>query len=147
MSTYAAVDPGLKGAIGVISESGAYLWVVDMPSTPHDVVEVVTGLPMGVRAVIEAQQPFPKQGLSSTFQTGKGYGQLLGVFAALQIPHEIVSAATWKRAMGLSADKQRSREMARRLWPDAPLHLQKHDGRAEALLLAEWIRRREIGKR
>jgi hypothetical protein len=31
--------------------------------------------------------------------------------------------------------------MARSLYPEAPLHLQRHDGRAEALLVAHWAQR------
>jgi hypothetical protein len=31
--------------------------------------------------------------------------------------------------------------MARELWPNAPLTRQKDNGRAEALLIAEWARK------
>lgn len=40
--------------------------------------------------------------------------------------------------MGLSSDKRASLDKARLLYPSADLGLQKHDGRAEALLLARY---------
>jgi len=39
----------------------------------------------------------------------------------------------------LSADKQASLDKVRLLYPSADLGLAKHDGRAEALLLAHWF--------
>ena len=48
-------------------------------------------------------------------------------------------------ALGLTSDKRASLDRARLLFPSAELHLAKHDGRAEALLLAYYVqnRRRE----
>ena len=50
-----------------------------------------------------------------------------------------VHPATWKKHFKLTSDKELSRALATRLFPAAPLHLKKHDGRAEALLLARWL--------
>jgi crossover junction endodeoxyribonuclease RuvC len=141
---YLGIDPGKAGAIGIIEANGNLIGVIDMPEDPAGLVAAFLAEdPAGSRVIVERQQSMPHQGVASSFQTGKGYGQILGVLAAMGLPHEIISPGVWKKAMGLSADKQKSREMARRLWPSAPLHLQKHDGRAESLLLAEWLRRRE----
>ena len=38
-----------------------------------------------------------------------------------------------------------TRIKARQLFPDAPITLKKHDGRAEALLIAEFGRREHLG--
>jgi hypothetical protein len=46
----------------------------------------------------------------------------------------------WKKALALDSDKQKSLDLARKLWPDAPLKRQKDNGRAEALLMAYWLR-------
>jgi hypothetical protein len=40
--------------------------------------------------------------------------------------------------MGLSADKKAGLHKARMLYPQCDLRLEKHEGRAEALLLARW---------
>jgi hypothetical protein len=46
--------------------------------------------------------------------------------------------------MGVTAEKSTSLELARTLWTTAPLTRKKDHGVAEALLLAEWIRRQEL---
>ena len=57
-------------------------------------------------------------------------------------PWHLVSPREWKKEMGLTSDKDDSLAMARELWPNAPLARKKDNGRAEALLLAEFWRRR-----
>jgi hypothetical protein len=80
----------------------------------------------------------PRQGIASAFNFGVGFGSLLGVLQARHIAIEFVTPAVWKRTMGLSQDKRASLDKARLLYPDAELGLAKHEGRAEALLLAHW---------
>jgi len=71
------------------------------------------------------------------------YGMWLGILASIGMKHEIVRPAAWKRSMQVSKDKGQARVKATQLWPDMAdkLKLVKHHGRAEALLLAEWLRR------
>ena len=78
----------------------------------------------------------PGQGIASSFQFGVGFGSILGVLQALHIRIELVTPSSWKRSYGLSKDKHASLHKARLLFPTAELHLAKHDGRAEALLIA-----------
>jgi crossover junction endodeoxyribonuclease RuvC len=80
----------------------------------------------------------PRQGVASSFAFGVVFGSILSVLQAMQIGIDLVTPATWKRALGLSSDKRASLDKARLLFPTADLHLAKHDGRAEALLLAHW---------
>ena len=84
----------------------------------------------------------PKQGVASSFALGVGLGSILGVLQAMHVPLELVTAAAWKRALGLSSDKRASLHKARLLFPSAELGLAKHDGRAEALLLAYYAQGR-----
>jgi hypothetical protein len=51
----------------------------------------------------------------------------------------------WKRSLGLTSDKRASLDRARLMFPSADLRLAKHDGRAEALLLAHYAMRRPGG--
>ncbi|MGH2928174.1 MAG: hypothetical protein ACRDL8_08225 [Solirubrobacteraceae bacterium] len=60
----------------------------------------------------------------------------------MQLPLELVTAATWKRALGLGPDKHAALHKARLLFPTAELGLAKHHNRAEALLIAHWALRR-----
>jgi len=80
----------------------------------------------------------PKQGIASAFTFGAGLGSILATVQTLRLPLELVTPATWKRALGLGAEKRASLDKARLLFPSAPLDLAKHDGRAEALLIAYW---------
>lgn len=73
-------------------------------------------------------------------------GQIEGMLVALGAAYEIVQPQVWKRAMmpGEARDKDAARLKAIQLFPQAAeeLKLKKHHNRAEALLLAEWGRRR-----
>jgi hypothetical protein len=53
-----------------------------------------------------------------------------------------MSAAKWKRLAELPAEKGLALATARRRWPEAPLALVKHHGRAESLYLALLAMRR-----
>lgn len=87
----------------------------------------------------------PGQGVASSFQFGCGYGSILGVLQATLISMVLVTPAVWKRSYGLGKDKHASLHKARLMWPRADLRLAKHEGRAEALLIAEYGRRHMAG--
>ena len=149
------IDPGIHGAIGVLGDPRGAV-VVDMPGNPHDIIGELRWWAgaepiLNTFAVIEKQNARPGQGVSSTFQTGYGYGGLIYALAALSIPYEEVTPASWKQRMGLTKaskeetpaqSKARSRAMARQLWPAVEFKRVKDHGAAEALLIAEDYRRR-----
>jgi hypothetical protein len=108
--------------------------------------------PTAVRIVaIENVHAMP-QGKSGS-QAGFSLGYSLGLWTmgctALKFPLEMVEPAVWKRAMGCKgADKGLSRQIALRLFPGAAGQLArgKDEGRAEALLIAEFLRRKLTGQ-
>ena len=80
------------------------------------------------------------------FNYGVGYGIYKGILAALDIPFQEVSPIRWKREFSLDKDKAKSIQAAKQLFPKESTQLLKSkDGRAEALLLAEYARRRNTG--
>lgn len=95
-------------------------------------------------AVVEGVNAFPGQGVSSSFRFGQGFGIILGVLGALQIPVTLVSPAKWKKAYALDRDGEKSRAMACRLYPKIAhtMSKKKDHGRAEALLLATYYAER-----
>ena len=148
---YVGIDPGLKGAIACVG--GEYPEIWDMPVLNGRVnVKFISDLFGGwqeeyhdiTMVYIEQQQAMPGQGVSSTFKTGANYGALLAVLTLVGVPFDIIPAGTWKRTMGLTKEKELSREKAIHLFPNSALFFQrkKDEGRAEALLLAEYCRRR-----
>lgn len=91
-------------------------------------------------AVIEAVSPMPGQGVSSQCRfTGSMY-MAQGVAAGLGLKMIAPTPSVWKRAMGLSPDKEQSRAAAISKWPQHAklFNLKKHHDRAEAALLALW---------
>ncbi len=143
------IDPGLSGALAVLDGDGTIVTVVDLPVIRDRSLAWIDGGELQSllldalagrqgRAVVERVSAMPKQGVASSFAFGVGFGSILGVLQAVHIPIELVTAAQWKRSLGLSSDKVASLHKARLLFPTADLRLAKHDGRAEALLLAHW---------
>ena len=147
------IDPGLTGAVAVLDHDGQPELVADLPVIRDRslawidgaelqtlIRDAVAGRPC--RAVIERVSAMPRQGVASSFTFGVAFGSVLSVVQALHLPLELVTPATWKRALGLTSDKRGSLDRARLLFPTADLRLAKHDGRAEALLLAHYAIRR-----
>lgn len=150
------IDPGLSGAVALLDGDGLPELVADLPvirdgrlswidggALQSVLLEALHGRPC--RAAVERVSAMPAQGIASAFTFGVGFGSILSVLQTLHLPIELVTPAQWKTALGLSKDKRASLDKARLLFPTAELHLAKHDGRAEALLLAHFAlnRRRE----
>ena len=144
------IDPGKTGAIAVVNER--ICAVVDTPvfgtrSRPGDLnpdgmISVLRSMEPH-HVYIETQQAMPKQGVSSTFCTGYGYGLWVGIITTLGLPWTAVRPAAWKRVMlaGLDkTDKSVSRIAAARLFPQVAADLSRvsDHGRAEALLIAAY---------
>ena len=149
---FMACDPGRQGAFAAIDDAGQLILVRDLPYITDGKVAFVDA-PDLVASMIEARQgrpariyvervsAMPRQGVASSFNFGVGFGSLLAACRYVAMPLELITPAVWKKALGLSRDKQASLDRARMLFPTAELHLAKHEGRAEALLLADYGRR------
>lgn len=150
------VDPGLTGALALLDADGQPELLADLPvirdrslawidggSLQSTLLDALRG--RACRAVVERVSAMPRQGVASSFVFGVGLGSILATLQTLRLPIELVTPAVWKLALGLGKDKRASIDKARVLFPTADLSLAKHDGRAEALLLAYYAqsRRRE----
>lgn len=144
MAVYLGIDPGQKGGIAVIGEGFAEAW-----RYPGDIQEAATLLnnikvEHGITlACIEKVSAMPKQGVSSTFKFGMNYGAWQGALAALCVPYITVTPQKWQKAMldaGTGETKERSLNMARRLFPAVDMRFKADDGMADALHLARWAR-------
>ena len=91
---------------------------------------------------LEAIHPFPVQGAVAAGAMMRGVGLWEGILAAYGIRVEKVSPQRWKRMMldGRPKGKHAAILRAREVFPRADLPDGK-DGRADALLLAEYARR------
>lgn len=148
---FMGIDPGLSGAWAVIGPDGEYVACGDMIHedkrvlTRHVWAEMITAVNSNrVIVAIERVHSMPKQGVSTTFVFGAAYGCALALGNMFEEPAVLVTPNQWKKFYGLDSDKDKSLEAARKRWPDAPINLKKHNGRAEALLLANYWRLRII---
>lgn len=162
------VDPGLKGAIARIAWHPAsgevyprvLVWdcpivkakrghefdVSQMAAVLDEIVESNTECwhPTPMVAAVERGIPMPQQASNSTYKQGRGQGLWEGMLAARNIPYELVNPQAWKKALDLTKQpKDASRARAAALFPATRERLtrKKDDGRAEAILIAEWRRR------
>jgi hypothetical protein len=141
------IDPGFSGAWGAIDETGAYVDCGDMLHTGtflhfNQILKAMSQLVKNdeCMAVVEAVHAMPKQGVSSSFKFGVSYGVALSLAQSLGT-WSLATPRVWKQDLELTSDKNKSLDLARSLWPEAPLARKKDNGRAEALLMAEWKRR------
>lgn len=160
MKVTIGIDPGRDGAMAVLgyretpivvpfdeAEYANQLRRLDAarrfvaPSTSSDKPKVE------VFCVVEHVNAMPGQGVTSCFSFGQNFGFILGMLTALRIPYELVRPQKWKREFSCTSDKNTSIAVAKRIFPGVDLRrtercTKDHDGKAEALLLAEYARRR-----
>ena len=147
----AGVDPGLSGAVARLTDLGEIISIWDMPThllkrgakSKREIdaagLTELMGAPIG-HAFVEQVGAMPGQGVSGVFAFGKAYGIVIGILAARGIPMTFVPPRRWKAALGVPAAKDGARARASQLMPAAASHwpLVKHDGRAEASLIAYY---------
>ncbi len=145
VKAYLGIDPGKSGAAALIHSEGELLfdWPGDVSAAADKMREWRLGYDIRAGA-LEAVHAMPKQGVTSTFNFGCNLGQWMGLLAALSVPYMMPRPQEWKKGLIKKSDgpdqKSAALAVARRLFPDAELHLKKHHGRADALLLAWWAK-------
>jgi Holliday junction resolvasome RuvABC endonuclease subunit len=147
MKIYCGIDPGFSGAWGMIDEHGKYVSCGDMINDGRFILAHHVWAEMSqardrqdIEVIVEAVHAMPKQGVSSTFKFGMAYGAAISLAQRFNVHVNGVAPRVWKKALKLDSDKDTSLLLARELWPNAPLARKKDNGRAEALLLAYWLR-------
>lgn len=149
---YIGIDPGQKGAIACISD-GICL-VLDCPETIPGMADWVGDIVRGhqkIRAAIEKVHAFYKSSAKSAFCFGENFGAWQAVLATYNIPYRFVTPRTWQKcvfdsAKKLDNPKKQTVELAERLFPKMEFRTKRGriiDGRADALLIAEWLRRQK----
>jgi crossover junction endodeoxyribonuclease RuvC len=142
------IDPGVTGAIAAIY-NGKLIEIIDMPvhdtrASGSEIASIIRDMAVAaddIEIYVENTQPMPRNGSIASFKLGLNTGIVCGVVETLGHPLHRVRPVEWKRKMGLiGKDKDASRGLARELFPDfrERLTLKKHDGRAEAALIARY---------
>lgn len=148
MKTILGIDPGLSGAIASMSDAEKIIY--DMPTfeiTKNNKKRRVIDIPKllqilkedgATHAFIECVNAQPGNGVTAAFTFGFGCGVIEACVTAAGIPFTYVYSQTWKSALSCPKDKDGARRRASQLLP-AMAHnwnLKKHDGRAEAAMIA-----------
>ncbi len=153
MRYYLGVDPGFTGALAFYDPLAMSLKIYDVPTikikkpsggvkTEVDMYELarIIGLEAEhiTSATIEKVTGVANQGVTSIFNFGFSTGVITMAIASYHIPIITVPPATWKRSFLLGSNKGESIERAKELFPAFTHYwkLKKHDGRAEAALIA-----------
>lgn len=150
--TFIGIDPGKSGGYAIIEEINGkqditvVAWdddsfVSDMKCVSEDILEGRT-----VVCALEKVGAMPGNGSVSMFQFGKSAGFIEGVLRTCRIPYQLVPPRKWKASFSLTNDKKLSVETCKKLFPDVDLRATERcrkdsDGKAEALLLADYARR------
>ena len=149
---YIGIDPGINGGIAILENREVVL--AFKPPTKKVLVNKKEKKEIDFDLVcqefeaftdsvcyIEKSQPMSKQGVTSMFNYGVGYGSYKGILTALKIPFQEIRPQTWKKEFDLTSDKSLSILTAECLFPKIKFK-KTHDGIAEALLIAEYARRK-----
>lgn len=164
---FIGIDPGLNGALAHINDVGNFATVQPVQTITrakgnsfkreYNVAAMIGFLNeienkfVHTFCTIEAVHAMPGQGVTSMFSMGYGFGLWVGILTSLRIPFQFVTPQAWKKAMlyGTGKDKEASRLKAIQLFPQVAdqLALKKDEGKAEALLIAEYGRRLYRGQK
>lgn len=167
MPAFAGIDPGMDGFVAVLrgDDEPELLEVPTLPTgagakrlyDERALWQIVVALKGCDLVLLEQQQPMPKQGVSSTFSIGYGYGLWVMALTAAGVPWSAIRPAAWKKAMRISAAKGKDANARRKqakalaiqraqaLFPDVSLMRTERSrtpsaDMAEALLLASYAR-------
>lgn len=141
---YVGVDVGKKGGFAIIFDD----MVITKPYDDKEFVSYMADVAQGkVVACVEHVGAMPGQGVTSMFSFGKSAGFIEGVLQALGIKYQLIRPQRWKKEFELNSSKQKSIDVCRKLFPDVSLLASErcripHDGMAEALLMAEYAKRK-----
>jgi len=156
------IDPGITGAIVVLDDSGSISRCIRTPiytdgkKKHYDIPGMREVL---MRAVHDAGEPLagiekvgtlPRDGRVGAFNFGMGYGLWLGLLSALCIPYIEITPQLWQSRMlaGLPRGpkvKASAVRAAKSLFPHIPIGVKADWGMADAALIAEYARRRDLG--
>lgn len=151
---YIGIDPGQSGAIAIINESSDVIELEDYPGDEISCAKLISNIMVDLnleaktvtlKAAIEKVHAMPKQGVTSMFKFGTNFGIWRGMIAMAGIPFILVPPRTWQKGViNKAQDKKPALAAAARMFPEAELYGPRgggKDGRADALLIADYCRR------
>lgn len=152
---YLGVDVGKSGAVAKLKNNELrHIQEVPVKDGEYDIHAMIYLLHLcmdegnAVFCMIERAQAMPGQGVVSMFEFGKGYGIWLALLSAVNIPYQVVHSRVWTKELLAGSPgegKERNIAAARALFPTWNPKLKKDLTQCDALLLAEYARRKWKG--
>lgn len=145
--TFIGVDPGKKGSLALLEDGKVSIF----PFSEDTYIDVLSKVdPHNAVCCLEHVGAMPGQGVTSMFHFGENFGFIQGVLRAYKIPFELVRPQKWKKEFSITADKNTSITVCKRLFPGLSLKRDEkckkdHDGMAESALMAVYARRKLAG--
>jgi len=165
---FIAIDPGIRGAIACIKsnkevkihDTPTKTWEAksrkDKETKDYDIQacrKLLRKLTKGKKAIISLEGVHPFLGSKvSNFLLGRSKGIWEAIITSLGLEYNLVPMRSWTIEFfghKKREDKKASNlKKAKKLYPQAKKYfkLKKHDGRADALLIAEFTRRHRCKK-
>ena len=144
------IDPGKSGALAAIymdeNNKPIRYKVIPFDATGYrDMLELCAS--SRVVCCVEKVGAMPGQGVVSMFNFGHNLGLIEGLLQGFKIPYQLVPPQTWKKEFSLTGNKQSSIDVCKKLYPNinllpTPRCIKENDGMAEAVLMAEYARRK-----
>lgn len=172
MNAVVGIDPGLQGGLALLDCAGegrvvmSVMPVVGTDRKQIDETSVRTWLEecqlssrqrgCGLVAYVEKVSAMPKQGVTSMFTFGTGWGLVRGILCGLKIPYHLVLPRQWQNDILAGLDRSDTKtaaySFASRAWPNerflaTPRSRVPHKGLVDAICIAEHGRRAERGER
>jgi len=157
---YIGIKPGDDGAIAVINKYSVVKSIIDMPDNVSRglyrflSIMICAEDDKNVLAFVESAYINPEQSFKSIFHYGEKYGEIWAVLKILNIPFQEISQLEWKEEFSLpNRDKAESVKVAEQVFTSIRFSFNQFwaepcdmlDYRAEALLIAEYCRRKWNG--
>jgi hypothetical protein len=169
MNIILGIDPGLDGGLAILRdgqppelhvmptvESKNGRRIVDCPALFAMLLDAGPSLVIveeNLTASMMSSKTFRGGGMANVAK-GRWFGQLEGLLTGLEMRWSSVPPKRWQKSHGITGKqgdtKQQAVVIAKRLFPGVNLLRtakcsKAHDGMADALLIAEWGRRQEVG--
>ena len=157
------IDPGLDGGLALLGTNPTQLHVIPTIGTSKKGQRVIDETALrtllediqirskressSLFAFVEKVHAMPKQGVTSTFSFGCGYGLLRGILCGLCIPYRLVMPKEWQRVVleGLNRKQPKvaAADYVSRAWPlldfkATPRCTTRHSGLVDAVCIAEY---------
>ena len=145
-NTVIGIDPGRKGGIALLSPTrnvGILLPYVDDTLVCSQILRILVKYKPDL-VVLEKVHAMPGQGVTSMFNFGKNYGELLGTIKCSGLDYQLVDPRQWKKVIlaNTNKDKEAAINFCTTTYPEINLTPNRkrtpQDGIADAVCLAAY---------